>query len=78
MPVGDIKGAGVSTPVFSRLNTFHNGIQANILDPANILKALFVALEILGALQAVYDFFYFVYVLLLHLDRSLSGRTPGV
>ncbi|MBW2172271.1 MAG: hypothetical protein JRF69_09885 [Deltaproteobacteria bacterium] len=49
MPVRDMEGAVVSTLVFSGLYTLNNGIEANILDLANALEPLFIALEILGA-----------------------------
>lgn len=68
MPVRDMEGARVSASVFSGLHALYNGIEANILDLADALKTLFIALETLGAPQAIYNLFCFVYVLLFHSD----------
>ncbi|MBW1742321.1 MAG: hypothetical protein JRJ47_02670 [Deltaproteobacteria bacterium] len=74
MSVRDMEGAVVSTLVFSGLYALNNGIKANVFYLANALEPVLIALEILGTLQAVYNFFYFVYVRLFHLNRSLSWR----
>ena len=74
MPVGNMEGAVVCTPVFSGLYALNNRIEADILYLTNTLEPVFIALEILGTLQAIYNFFYFVYIVLLHLYCSLSRR----
>jgi hypothetical protein len=67
MAVGDMKEAGVSTPVLSGFYAFYNGIEPHILYLANTFKLPFVAFKVLGALEVVNNLFDFVQVLLCHL-----------
>jgi hypothetical protein len=60
MTVGDMKGAGVSTPIFCGLYALNDRIKANVLNLANAFKPLFVALKILGTFKVVNDVFYLV------------------
>jgi hypothetical protein len=60
MAVGDMKGAGVSTPVLRGFYAFYNGLETHILYPANTFKLPFIAFKVLRALQVIDNFFYFV------------------